>query len=135
MSNSQEPITNVIPINQSGLTSSSDIQPESSEPTAHPVPDAVYQKLMRHLEHASAEINTACAEGFYVHMLTPVIRHRIVSLELDPETNTIVNYDIDFDVELRYKMEPLDAKRVKRVDHRDEMTKFRSPDWQTPPGG
>lgn len=88
---------------------------------------------MKHLEHASAEINTACAEGFYVHMLTPVIRHSLTKLILDPETQTILDYDIDFDVELRYKIEPIDERRVKRVDHRDALSKQRSPEYQ-PPG-
>jgi hypothetical protein len=99
MNNSENPQQNVIQTNRFGSTNTT----ESAE------------KLeLTHLQHCSAEINTACREGFYVHMLEPEITVKRVVIDA-----TTGDVDIETSYRLRYEIVELDPKRIIEVDHRD----------------
>jgi len=83
------------------------------------------QEMFLHLQHCSAEINTAIREGFYVHMLPPV-----VAPIQDDDTGEVV--DIAFC--LSYEIVPANPERTKTVDYRDEVSRKRDPYFQ-PIGG
>lgn len=99
-------------------------------------------ELLQHLEHCSAEINTAVREGMYVQMGVPTINYGLTVKEItlkggttiDLELVENIDYDFDLDVRLNYEVQPLDPARVKRVDHRDALSKRRNPDYQPPQG-
>lgn len=78
-----------------------------------------------HLQHCSAEINSAIAEGMYVHMLAPLMMPRT-----DDEGNV---FDVFF--ALQYEIVPRNHNRTILVDHRDEVSKRRSPDYEPPSAG
>jgi len=93
----------------------------------------------RMLEHASAEINTACREGFYVHMLPPILDFgdAKVELELDENNQVIGVKEIHYprpDFRLQYQIVKIDPRRESAVDHRTALEQLRNPDYQ-PFGG
>jgi hypothetical protein len=122
---------NVTPINRRGSTSS--LEPPSNQP----MPPAL-KELLQHLEHVSAEINTAIREGFYVQMGVPLITYapRVRSVNINVETGEVdVDADVDItEVRLQYEIQELDPARIKTVDHRDALSKRRNPDYQPPQG-
>lgn len=81
--------------------------------------------LSRMLQHASAEINTAIREGFYVQMGCPTIQ------PVQDESGEIV----DMKFCLNYEIQPREDKRTKHIDLRDELSKQRNPDYEPPRGG
>jgi hypothetical protein len=136
MTNSQNPPGNVIHSSRFGLTNNSKsaqevaAEQEPEEESLGPSPEQL-QVLLAHLEHVSAEINTACAEGFYVRMLCPEID--ITEKEGMDEYGNLHHIQEIAGIRLKYQFEKMDPKREKRVDHRDELSKQRSPEYQ-PPG-
>lgn len=100
-------------------------------------------EISSYLQHVSAEINTACSEGFYVHIGVPDLYFSVAELRsIKLKDGTVISgvdvEDMDYDpslgFKLNYHMVPLDQKRITRVDLRDEMSKRRSPEYQPPPG-
>lgn len=76
-----------------------------------------------HLQHCSAEINTAISEGFYVHMLPPCV----APIEENGEV-------VDVAFCLQYEIAKRDPKRELRIDLRNAIDKKRNPDYQPPSG-
>lgn len=143
MNSSTPPPNNVIRTDRFGLTKTSESEP--AEPTLPPM----IAELAKHLEHVSAEINTACRAGFYVAMGVPTLEFEVVhegadlfvqcrdcgSHNVEVAVNAIQS-EVEFTkVRLNYQVQPLDPSRVKYVDHRDEMAKQRNPDYQPPGAG
>lgn len=128
--NSQSPPTNVIRTDRFGSTNKSESAQSSTQQEPTEELDPQQQALFLRLQHASAEINTAIREGFYVHMLPPDIR--VLDVEMNADRTEIIG--MVFDYKLNYMMQQADAKRVITVDHRDALSKQRNPDYQPPRG-
>jgi hypothetical protein len=80
-------------------------------------------------QHASAEINTAIREGMYVHLMPPAISWTPKNVTFDPNTGEF-DFDLEFDVTPQYEIVPLNPDRIITVDHRNELDRLRSPDYQ-----
>lgn len=136
MSSSDSTHNNVIPISRFGSTNNLVCNPaeEMNHRTkAADIPPAAMPELFSmsdeqamklHLQHCSAEINTAIQEGFYVHMLPPCIA------PLQNEQGGVE--DVAFC--LQYEIAERDPKRELRIDLRNAIDKKRNPDYQPPQG-
>jgi hypothetical protein len=78
----------------------------------------------------------------YVQMGIPTINYglavQFIKMKdgsfIDLEQVEDIDYSFEMDVRLNYQMQPLDPARIKRVDHRDTLSKRRNPDYQPPQG-
>lgn len=112
-------------------TVSRESEPPSDSPESqiNEYANQMERMMQEHLIHASAEINSAMREGFYVHMMKPDVAAEV---EIN-EAGEVVISNMRF--RLNYAFAPMDSKKEIVVDHRDEMARRRNGDYQPPPGG